>query len=83
MTKHHCRDCRWLSDEKHSVGNRCTNTSRKMRESRYHPELHTNEFKYPSCPACKSGFEPKRKIEPPTCLTDPERRKELLERYKE
>lgn len=55
--KYHCKDCDWLGEEKKSIGYRCGNKNRKMRESRWG----TNEYKYPSCPACKTGFKLKEK----------------------
>lgn len=57
--KYHCRDCKWLSKEKCSIGNRCINTNRKMTGT---SRFHTNEFKYPSCPACKTGFQLKEEL---------------------
>ena len=49
-----CRDCKWLCGKVYSIGIRCMNTNRKMTP---HGGYHTNEIKYPSSPACKSGFE--------------------------
>ena len=38
-------------------------------------------FKY--CPNCGANMRPEKKIQTPSCLTNPERQAELLERYKE
>lgn len=35
------------------------------------------------CPDCGSDMRPEKKLQTPSCLTNPERQAELLERYKE
>lgn len=35
------------------------------------------------CPNCGADMRPKKKLQTPSCLTNPERQAELLERYKE
>ena len=35
------------------------------------------------CPNCGADMRPEKKIQTPSCLTNPERQAELLERYKE
>lgn len=52
--KHYCRECKWWCGDKSSIGVRCMNTTRK-RTGRHD----TSAYKYPSAPACKSGFEPR------------------------
>ena len=47
-----CRDCKWLSDEKHSIGFRCVAPGKVWKST-------TAMFKYPSAKACKGFFEPK------------------------
>ena len=49
-----CKDCKWLYGEITTVGIRCMNSNRKTIP---HGTFRTNELKYPSTPACKSGFE--------------------------
>ncbi len=49
--KKQCRDCKWLTDEKSSIGYRCGNPERTFRSD-------TARWKAPSCPVC-SAFEEK------------------------
>ena len=42
-------------------------------------ELYSFNF----CPNCGADMRPKKKLQTPSCLTNPERQAELLERYKE
>lgn len=47
-----CRDCKWMSDEKHSIGFRCIAPGKPWKST-------TAMFKYPSAKACKGFFERK------------------------
>lgn len=55
----HCRDCRYLDMEQKSIiGCVCTNTNRKRPATK-----NLGYIKYPSTPACKTGFEPREGTE--------------------
>lgn len=56
METKHCRDCKWLCGKKTSVGIECMNRNRRLVR---HGKVGVNRIKYPSTPACKTGFEPK------------------------
>lgn len=63
----HCRDCEWLCGDRKSIGIRCTNTSRKKHKR----NNETNEYKYPSCPICKTGFKAKEEKGETVSLSQP------------
>lgn len=49
----------------------------------HYRDIHADSAEVPYCWHCGADMRPEKKLQTPSCLTNPERQAELLERYKE